>query len=91
MYGEGLKGGKCHKYKMQNMFYFIFGYRPMDVVFCVNEYILNLGKYFFPFFFFLCIHKQALPHPSIILYLVLPKLFEDACAMCTTSLHTEPN
>jgi hypothetical protein len=57
----------------------------------VNEYILNLGKYFFPFFFFLCIHKQALPHPSIILYLVLPKLFEDACAMCTTSLHTEPN
>jgi hypothetical protein len=56
--------GKCHIYKMQKIFYFIFAYRPMDVVFCVNIF-LNLRKKKFPFLFFLlCIHKHKVNLPT---------------------------
>ncbi len=49
---------------MQKIFYFIFGYRPMDVVFCVNIF-LNLRKKKFPFLFFLlCIHKHKVNLPT---------------------------
>jgi hypothetical protein len=107
--GEGLKGEKMSH--IQNaeyiLFYFIFGYRPMDVVLCVNIFWIWENVFFPLSFFHLCSHKHKvnlptnpwggegwtrrtcfrcflffhkLSHPSIILYLVLPKLFEDACA-----------